>query len=77
MPPNGNFKPQEANIAKSGLFQDASKLITVATTSAAWSADDRAALADMLEQWLPKVVAPWGREEKKKLKFSALRGQTG
>lgn len=77
MPPNGNFKPQEANIAKSGLFQDASKLITVATTSAAWSADDRAALADMLEQWLPKVVAPWGKDERKKLKFSALRGQTG
>lgn len=75
MPPNGNFKRQEANIAKAGLFQDASKLVATASVSAAWSASDKTALADMLEQWLPKVVAPWGKDEKKKLKITALRGQ--
>jgi len=75
LPPNGNFKRQEANIAKTGLFQDASKLVATATANTAWSASDKTALADMLEQWLPKVVAPWGKDEKKKLKITALRGQ--
>ena len=75
LPPNGNFKRQEANSAKTGLFQDASKLVATATTNAAWSVSDKTALADMLEQWLPKVVAPWGKDEKKKLKITALRSQ--
>jgi len=73
LPPNGNFKRQEANIAKTGLFQDANKLVATATTNAAWSASDKTALADMLEQWLPKVVAPWGKDERKKLKLAGLR----
>ncbi len=75
MPPHGNFKRQEANIAKAGLFQDASKLITQALAEPQWLASDKTALADMLEQCLPKVVAPWGKDEKKKLKVAALRGQ--
>ncbi|MDD5028985.1 MAG: type III-A CRISPR-associated RAMP protein Csm5 [Rhodoferax sp.] len=75
MPPHGNFKHQEANTAKAGLFQDASKLVTQALAEPQWLASDKAALADMLEQCLPKVVAPWGKEEKKKLKVTALRGQ--
>jgi len=72
MPPHGNFKHQKTT---EKLFQDASKLVATATTNAAWSASDKTALADMLEQWLPKVVAPWGKDEKKKLKITALRGQ--
>jgi len=75
LPPNGNFKRQDANIAKAGLFQDAHKLATQALTNAQWQTADQETLADMLEQCLPKVVAPWGPDEKKKLKLTALRGQ--
>jgi CRISPR-associated protein Csm5 len=75
MPPHGNFKHQEANIGKAGLFQDASKLVTQALSGPQWRAIDKAGLADMLEQCLPKVVAPWGKDERKKLKIAALRGQ--
>ncbi|NCP54375.1 MAG: type III-A CRISPR-associated RAMP protein Csm5 [Comamonadaceae bacterium CG_4_9_14_0_8_um_filter_60_18] len=75
MPPHGNFKHQEANLAKAGLFQDANKLAAQALAEPQWSGHDKGALADMLEQCLSKVVAPWGRDERKKLKISALRGQ--
>ncbi len=75
MPPNGNFKRQDANIAKAGLFQDGHKLVAQALANSDWQPADKAALADMLEQHLPPVVAPWGKDEKKKLKLSALRGQ--
>jgi len=71
MPPHGNFKHQKLN---EKLFQDASKLVTQALADAGWQATDKAALATMLEDWLPKVVAPWGKDERKKLKIAALRG---
>lgn len=74
MPPHGNYKIQEANIGKAGLFQEANKLVTLALGSTDWTADDRLALASMLEEWLPKVAAPWGKDERKKLKFAALKG---
>jgi CRISPR-associated protein Csm5 len=77
MPPHGNFKHQEANIAKAGLFQDANRLVAQALAEACWQAIDKQALAEMLEKYLPKVVAPWGKDEKKKLKLSALRIQNG
>ncbi|MEN9372590.1 MAG: hypothetical protein RIR79_142 [Pseudomonadota bacterium] len=67
------FKQQEPNIAKAGLFQDADKLSKIALSNADWSASDKKALADMLEEWLFKVVTPFGKEEKKKLKLSVLR----
>jgi CRISPR-associated protein Csm5 len=74
MPPHGNFKKQAADPGKAGLFQDASKLVTQAL-DCDWSANDKAALADMLETWLPQVIAPWdAKEQRKKLKFAALRG---
>ncbi|MCW2313124.1 RAMP superfamily CRISPR-associated protein [Rhodoferax antarcticus] len=76
LPPNGNFKRQDANIAKVGLFQDAYKLVTQALSNPDWQAADKAALADMLEQCLPTVVAPWGKDERKKLKLNALCDQT-
>jgi CRISPR-associated protein Csm5 len=72
MPPHGNFKHQKTT---EKLFQDASKLMTQALSEPQWQAIDKAALADMFEQCLPKVVTPWGKDERKKLKFSALRGQ--
>lgn len=72
MPPHGNFKHQKTT---EKLFQDASKLVTQALSEPQWQAIDKAALADMFEQCLPKVVTPWGKDERKKLKFAALRGQ--
>jgi CRISPR-associated protein Csm5 len=75
MPPHGNFKKQAADAGKAGFFQDANKLVTQALTSPEWTAQDKAALADMLETWLPKVVGPWERDQRKKLKLAALRDQ--
>lgn len=74
MPPHGNFKHQEANMAKAGLFQEAGKLISQALSSADWTTTDKLALADMIDACLPKVAAPWGKDERKKLKLAALRG---
>lgn len=75
MQPHGNFKKQAADAGKAGFFQDANKLVTQALASPEWTAHDKAALADMLETWLPKVVGPWERDQRKKLKLAALRGQ--
>lgn len=76
MPPHGNYKKQTADTGKAGFFQDANKLVTQALASPEWTAQDKAALADMLETWLPKVVGPWEKDQRKKLKLAALRGLT-
>lgn len=76
MPPNGNFKKQAADVGKEGFFQNANKLVTQALASPDWTAPDKLALADMLENWLAKVVTPWEKDQRKKLKLAALRGQT-
>ena len=76
MPPHGNFKHQAANIAKAGLFQEADQLIKQALSHADWSVADKQSLADMIDACLPKVVAPFGKDERKKLKLAALRGQS-
>ncbi len=75
MPPNGNFKRQTADVGKVGFFQDASKLVALALVDALWTAQDKLTLADMLEAWLPKVVGPWEKDQRKKLKLAALKGQ--
>ncbi len=76
LPPHGNFKKQAPDANKPGLYKDAAALTKTALESPDWSAADKAALADMLEAWLPKVIAPWEpKEQRKKLKFAALRGQ--
>lgn len=74
MPPHGNFKKRAADVGKTGFFQDANKLVTLALASPEWTAQDKLTLADMLEAWLPKVVEPWEKDQRKKLKLSALRG---
>lgn len=76
MPPNGNFKMQAADIGKVGFFQEANKLVTLALSNPEWTAQDKLTLADMLEDWLSQVVGSWGKDERKKLKFAALRGQS-
>jgi len=76
MPPNGNFKKQAAEMGKTGFFQDANKLVTLALSTTEWTVQDKATLAEMLETWLPKVVGPWGKDQRKKLKLASLRGST-
>lgn len=76
LPPNGNFKRQTPDVGKAGFYQEATKLVKTALESTDWSVADKSAMADMLEQWLPQVIAPWDpKEQRKKLKFAALRGQ--
>lgn len=75
LPPKGNFKKQEANRSKAGLYQDADKLAKTALASSDWSAAERSALADMLEQALPGVIAGWdAKKHRKELQLNALRG---
>jgi CRISPR-associated protein Cmr6 len=42
--------------------------------SAVWSAEDKLAAAQAIEEWLPKLVAVDMKDERKKLKLSALKG---
>ncbi|MBH2042546.1 MAG: type III-A CRISPR-associated RAMP protein Csm5 [Comamonadaceae bacterium] len=73
----GNFRKQAYSAGSPGpLYQEAARLVKQATENTDWTAVDKKALADMLEQWLPKVVAPFGKDERKKLKLTALRGQS-
>lgn len=73
----GNFKKHTYSAGNPGLiYLEAMKLVNAAMAAPEWSALDKQALADMLEHWLPKVIAPWeAKEQRKKLKFSMLRGQ--
>lgn len=71
----GNFKKQTPDAGKAGLYQEATRLVKTALELDDWSASDKLTLAEMLESWLPKVVGPWdAKEQRKKLKFAALRG---
>ncbi len=51
------------------------KLATKALESPDWSAEEKSALADMLQEWAGKLMALDARELRKHLKLSALRGQ--
>lgn len=76
LPPHGNFKKQAPEANKPGLYKDAAALVKTALESPDWSAADKAALADMLDAWLPKVIDRWdAKDQRKKLKFAALRTQ--
>jgi len=52
------------------------KLATQALESADWSAEEKAALADMLQEWAGKLMALDAKDLRKQLKLSALRGQS-
>ena len=75
LPPVGNYRKQPADVGKAGFFQEACKLVAVAMASSDWTAQDKNALADMLEEWLPRVVAPWEKDQRKRLGLSALRAR--
>jgi len=55
------------------LHGDARKLSGDARESAGWSAEEKLALADAIEEWLPKVVQGIDKDQLKKLKLAALR----
>jgi len=76
LPPHGNFKKASADANKAGLYQDATRLVKTALESTDWSAEDRSALANMLQSVLPGVVTPWdAKEQRKKLQLAKLRGE--
>ena len=76
LPPHGNFRKQLADANKLGLYQDATRLVKTALQSPDWSADDKAALAEVLLTHLSQAVAPWdAKEQRKKLQLAQLRGE--
>ncbi len=50
------------------------QLARTALEASDWSADERHALADAIEQWLPRIVDVDMKAERKALKLAALRG---
>lgn len=64
----GKDKPNTTYHAK------ANALAKQALESTAWTADEKSAVADAIETWLPQIVAVDIKEVKKKLKLNALRG---
>ena len=61
--PNGSYHGKARELAKA------------AHEGADWSAQDKLAAAQAIEEWLPKLVAVDIKDERKKLKLSALKGQ--
>lgn len=53
----------------------ARRLAQEAHEGAAWTAEEKAAAADAIAEWLPKVVEKIDKDQLKKLKLGALRGQ--
>lgn len=51
------------------------KLALTAAESPDWNADEKTELADMLQEWAPKLMALDAKDLRKQLKLAALRGQ--
>jgi CRISPR-associated protein Csm5 len=62
-------KPNTAYHAK------ANQLAKTALESTDWTPEEKAAAADAIEEWLPRLVAVDAKDMRKKLKLNALRGQ--
>lgn len=52
----------------------ARKLASTALESSGWTPDEKRAAADAIAEWLPKVVSGIDKDQLKKLKLGALRG---
>lgn len=61
--------------ANAEIHTKARDLAKTALASDEWSDEERLALAQAIEEWLPKLVKVEMKEERKKLKLAALRGQ--
>ena len=57
------------------LHGKARELAKTARESADWSAEEKRAAAEAIETWLPKLVRVDIKDERKKLKLGALKGQ--
>lgn len=57
------------------LHGKARELAQTAHESADWSAEEKRAAAEAIETWLPKLVRVDIKDERKKLKLGALKGQ--
>lgn len=53
--------------------QKARELVKAAHEGADWTVDEKRAVADVIEEWLPKLVKIDLKDERKKLKLAALR----
>jgi hypothetical protein len=60
--PNGSYHGKARELAKA------------AHEGADWSAEEKLAAATAIEEWLPKLVQVDIKDERKKLKLSALKG---
>lgn len=63
-----------------GLHSQASQLAKAALESGDWSADEKRALAETLETWLPRLVEKFDRKDdwkaaRKKLNLAVLIGE--
>jgi len=54
----------------------ARQLAKAALEEQGWTPEERRAAADAIELWLPKVVSVMMKDERKKLKLNALRGES-
>lgn len=70
--PRNNGAKDKANAA---YHAKAGQLAQKSLESSGWTPEEKAAAANAIEEWLPKIVAVDLKEVRKKLKFSALRGQ--
>lgn len=71
-------KPRER--ANTGIHTLASQLAITARESGDWSAEEKRALAEAIEAWLPKLVEKFDKKDdwkdaRKKLKLAALKGE--
>lgn len=56
------------------IHNRARQLIASAVGGAEWTAEEKCELADVITEWLPKLVARMDKDQLKKLKLSAMRG---
>jgi len=59
--------------ANAAIHNKARALVRDAHDGADWTAEEKCALADLIEEWLPKLVKVDIKDERKKLKLAALR----
>ncbi len=67
-----------ADVGKAGLYQDANNLVKKALDTEAnfWTAEEKLNLANVIETSLAKVIDRWdAKEQRKKLRINALKGQ--
>ncbi len=65
-------KHQEA--LSGDIHSRARELVAKARDNTEWTAEEKHALADVVSEWLPKLVRQMDKDQLKKLKLAALRG---